>query len=212
LRFTLVTDGPSDQALIPILEWSLRRHGQFAIESQWAELRRLPNPPRQLASRIRLSLELYPCELLFIHRDAEAQPWTQRLEEIVQAVDELRGEVPIPPLVRVVPVRMMEAWLLQNEAAIRAAADNPNGRQELNLPAIREVENIPDPKEVLYRLICSASGLGPRRRRGMNPRRLVHRVADLTDDFSVLDDIPAFARFDTELASALRETGLGTQA
>jgi hypothetical protein len=209
VRFTLVSDGPSDQALIPILMWSLRRHGaRRAIEPQWADPRRVPNPPRQLAPRIRLSLKLYPCELLFIHRDAEAQAFTQRFEEIFQALDELRNEGAIPPFVRVVPIRMMEAWLLLNEAAIRAAADNPNGRDELNLPGIREVENIPDPKEVLHRLLIEASGLGPRRRRALNPRRLVYRVADLSEDFSVLDDIPAFARFDVELGSVLRQTGL----
>ena len=213
MRFTLVTDGPSDQALIPILIWSLRRHGaQSAMEPQWFDPRRLPNPPRQLGPRISLYLKLYPCELLFVHRDAEGQPLSQRVKEIVEAVDEIRADVSIPPFVPVVPVRMMEAWLLQNAPAIRSAADNPNGGDELNLPAIREVENIPDPKEALYRLLITASGLGPRRRRAINPRRLVYRVADLSSDFSVLDAVPAFARFNTELGTVLRQNGLVSQA
>jgi hypothetical protein len=211
VRFTLVSDGPSDQALIPILMWSLRRHGaEWAIEPQWADPRRIADPPRQLAPRIRLSLKLYPCELLFIHRDAEAQPLTRRLEEILHAIDELGGEGAIPPFVCVVPIRMMEAWLLLDEVAIRAAAGNPNGRDELNMPPIRELEDIPDPKDVLHRVLINASGLGARRRRSLNPRRLVYRVAELIEDFSVLDDIPAFARFDTELGRVLRNTGLIT--
>ena len=97
-----------------------------------------------------------------------------------------------------------------DEVAIRAAAGNPNGRDELNMPPIRELEDIPDPKDVLHRVLINASGLGARRRRSLNPRRLVYRVAELIEDFSVLDDIPAFARFDTELGRVLRNTGLIT--
>ena len=209
MRFTLVTDGPSDQALIPILMWSLRRHGATqVIEPQWADPRRIPNPPRLLGPKIRLSLKLFPCELLFVHRDAEAQPFTMRLEEIAQAVAELRHTVTIPPLVPVVPVRMMEAWLLQNGRAIRAAAGNPNGRDDLRLPAIRDVENIPDPKGVLRGALIQASGLRPGRRKALRPSRLVYRVAELSEDFSVLDQIPAFARFNADLLTALRQAGL----
>lgn len=72
LRYTLLSDGSSDKALLPILTWLLRfHHVDCAIQSEWADLRRLPNPPRNLSEEIERSLELYPCDLLFVHRDAE---------------------------------------------------------------------------------------------------------------------------------------------
>jgi len=205
VRFTLVCDGPSDQALIPILIWSLRRRGASEIEPQWADLRRIPDPPRQLVPKIRLTLRLFPCELLFIHRDAEAEPLEDRLHEIREAVDTLRDEVEVPPHVCVVPVRMTEAWLLQSEFAIRSAADNPNGRNALNLPPVRSIETLTDPKAVLYQLLVEASGLGQRRRRALNPRQLVYRIAELIDDFSALDQLPAFTRFNSELSRVFEQ-------
>ncbi len=72
LRFTLVADGSSDRALLPIFIWLLREHfGRIPIQPEFADLRRLPNPPRELFERIAKSVELYPCDLLFVHRDAE---------------------------------------------------------------------------------------------------------------------------------------------
>jgi hypothetical protein len=40
------------------------------------------------------------------------------------------------PVVCVVPVRMMEAWLLIDEMAIRRVAGNPNGRIPIELPVL----------------------------------------------------------------------------
>ena len=61
LRYTLLSDGSSDQALMPILTWLLRAQGiHGAIQPEWADLRRLPRPPRTLSERISFSLDLYP--------------------------------------------------------------------------------------------------------------------------------------------------------
>ena len=74
LRFTLMADGSSDMALLPILVWLLRRHfGSIPIQPEFADLRRLQNPPNELFERIAKSIELYPCDLLFVHRDAERE-------------------------------------------------------------------------------------------------------------------------------------------
>ena len=73
LRVTLVADGSSDRAILPILVWLLREHfGSIPIQPEFSDLRRLQNPPRDLSARIDTSIELYPCDLLFVHRDAEA--------------------------------------------------------------------------------------------------------------------------------------------
>lgn len=75
LRYTLVSDGSSDAALIPILTWLLRNKGlRKAIQSEWADLRQLRWQSKPtLADKICQGVVLYPCELLFVHRDAERE-------------------------------------------------------------------------------------------------------------------------------------------
>lgn len=210
MTYTLVSDGPSDRALLPILTWALRRQGfTGAVNSQWADLTRLKRQPSRLGPKVQLSVELYPCDLLFVHRDAEAQRPADRLGEIAVAVQTIRPPVRVP-FVRVVPVRMMEAWLLFDETSIRLAAGNPNGTEPLPLPRLRHVENIPNPKGHLHELIRSVSGLGAHRRKRLNVSRLVYRIADLVDDFSPLEEVPAFVEFSAELRQALEESGLRT--
>ncbi|NJL26464.1 MAG: hypothetical protein HC897_00625 [Thermoanaerobaculia bacterium] len=199
LRFTLVSEGSSDRALLPVLEWAIRQCRAVDLEPQWAELRSLPNPPRSLADRVRIALELYPCELLFVHRDGDRAGREARLREIKDALATLAE----PPAVCVVPVRALEAWFLFDEAAIRRAAGNPNGRRALDLPAWRDVEALADPKGVLWNVVQAASELEGRRRRAVEVGRAVHRIADLVTDFSPLRRLPAFASFETDLREVL---------
>ena len=76
LTYTLLADGSSDQALMPILTWLLRAQGlKRAIQPEWADLRYLPRPPRTLPARIDRALELYPCEAV-APPASRPQPWT----------------------------------------------------------------------------------------------------------------------------------------
>lgn len=140
-RYTLVADGPSDRALLPIINWVLATTPLTAgIAEQMADFRHLTNPPTTLVARIRLALMQYPCDLLFIHRDAEAERREVRAEEIRMASEAAAA----PTWVPVVPVRMTEAWLLIDDGAIRRSADNPNGTARLPLPGIGALEAIQD--------------------------------------------------------------------
>ena len=149
-----------------------------------------------------------PCELLFVHRDAEQEPLETRTEEIrnafSQATAGMDGE---PPAVCVVPVRMTEAWLLSSEAAIRAAAGNPLGKDEVHLPEPSQVESLPEPKDLLYETLRSASGLTGRRKQRLRVGALTHRVAELTGDFAALRQLRAFVALESELGAAIRQNG-----
>ena len=140
LRYTLLSDGSSDRALMPLLRWLLEGQIEWAIQESWADLRRYPRAPKDLHDRILLSLELYPCDLLFVHRDAEREPLQTRIQEIENALTHAGKSQFLPPAICVVPVRMQEAWLLFDEAAIRRAAGNPNGRERLDLPSVAACE------------------------------------------------------------------------
>lgn len=199
MKYTLLSDGSSDRALVPVLDWTLKQEGVAAIQGEWADFRHLRTPPASLTERIRLAVELYPCDCLFVHRDAEAEPQANRFREIQVAWQEsgVCGSVPV----HVVPVRMTEAWLLHDEVAIRHAASNPSGRIRLNLPRLQSVENLPDPKEVLRNFLVQASGLSRRRR--FDPSAAIHRVAHYITDYSALNRLNGFLAFRQELARVL---------
>lgn len=204
IRYTLLSDGSSDRMLMPILEWLLCQHCmEHAVESAWADLGRLPQPPKSLPDKIRVTLDLYPCDLLFIHRDAEKVSFETRHAEITKALDGLET----PPAICVIPVRMQEAWLLFDEPAIRSAAGNPNGRNKLILPDTRLAENIPDPKELLFSIIRASSGLRGTRLKKMNLHKCAFLVSQSIDDFSPLRSIKAFQALEVQLKSALVANG-----
>jgi hypothetical protein len=162
-----------------------------------------------LEGKIRAGLQLYPCDLLFVHRDSETQSVTRRQDEIREALDEVfRAEGERVPTVCVVPRRMTEAWLLISERVIRAASGNPNGRVPLPMPAPNRLEHLPDPKETLFTLLRTASELHGRRLGSLRVHRLVHRIVELIDDFSPLRVLPAFTAFETQLEEALHEIHL----
>jgi len=204
LRYTLLTDGSSDRALLPVLNWLLRDlNAQGAIQPQWADLGRLRIRPKSLSERILKCLELYPCDLLFVHRDAEGERLETRAGEIAHALKIAGNSQAIPPTVCVVPVRMQEAWLLFDEAAIRRAAGNPNGRQSLRLPKAAVCETLPDPKDVLHTALREACGLAGRRLRQFDPHQAALRLSDLIGNFAPLRSLPAFQRLEADLSHTL---------
>ncbi len=117
LQATLVADGASDAVLVPILRWLMQQLTAQEVEIRWADLRVLARQPRDLTERLAAAVRLHPCRLLFVHRDAENQDPDRRYVEIGAANRTDCRHVCI------VPVRMQEAWLLHDEAALRQAAD-----------------------------------------------------------------------------------------
>src|SRR5947209_2033943 len=151
-RYTLIGDGSSDRCLLPILGWVVSQVPALAgrgVVAQFADLRGLDPPPHRLAERIREAFRLNPCEILFVHRDAEGLALEDRVAEIREAA----GVAEIPSYVPVVPIRMTEAWLLIEETAIRRAAGNPNGKVVLQLPSLQRLERERDPKDLLHQYL-----------------------------------------------------------
>ncbi len=206
LRYTLLSDGSSDEALLPILTWLLRENGiQSAIQSIWADLRRLRKAPQALSGKIKKSVDLYPCDLLFVHRDAENEPYKIRIAEIEKAIQEVRTSLAVLPMICVVPVRMQEAWLLFDEKAIRRASGNPLGHQSLQFPAIAKLEQLPDPKNILHELLREASGLKGRRRKRIPTNKHARRVAEFIEDFSALRTLAAFKALEVDIQRMIEQ-------
>lgn len=202
IRLTLVADGPFDSALLPILIHALRRDSRVTeIDPTFAN--KLPPASEGLARRVDAALGLHPANLLVVHRDAEHETLEFRRQEIARELKRMNSV--LPPWAAAVPVRMTEAWLLFDIAAIRRAAGNPHGTTPLHLPRLQDLETIPDPKRVLYEALTLASGRSGRSLSKFSAHDAATRVAELIDDFSPLETLPAFRRLQEDLASALGE-------
>lgn len=201
LQTTLVTDGSSDKALVPVLRWLFGQVTPEPVELHWSDLRGLPKPPTSLVERLACAVKLYPCQLLLVHRDAEKQPPQLRYDEVAAA-----NQTQLPH-VCVVPVKMQEAWLLLDESALREAAGRPSGTDALNLPTARQWDSVPDPKQVLHDALITASGAKGRRAKQFQPGRAAHRLAELVGDWSPLRQLSAFQRLELDIRSALTELG-----
>jgi hypothetical protein len=200
LRYTLISDGGSDRALLPIIRWTLIESGSSVpwVE-QWADFGLIRRPPATLVDKIELASQLWPCDL-FVHRDAERSSLASRRGEIRRAA----AAVPTaPPVVCIIPIRMMEAWLLLDEQAIREASGNPRGSVALNLPSPARIEQLPDPKRILHESLLTASELPGRRRAKFSLHAAVRQLSGLSESFAALRSLPAFVEFKTELRAAL---------
>ncbi len=201
IRHTLVSDGTTDANLIPIINWTLKQIGGIALsEGVRAEFGRLPKPPEGLAEKMGKAIELHPCDVLFVHRDAEKQSSESRMAEIRAALAAIPRKNQ-PPAVAVVPVRMLEAWLCFDEFAIRKAAGNPNGKTPLGLPSLKRVESRPDPKDDLRKALLAACELSGRRLKKFDTARAFWRIVDCIEDFSPLRELPAFQAFENSIKS-----------
>lgn len=202
LRATLVTDGTSDIVLVPVLQWLIRQLTPEDFEIRWADPRAFREKPRSLTEKLAAAIQAYPCQLLFVHRDAERQEPRARYEEIEAANRTGRSHV------GVVPARMQEAWLLHDEAALREAAGRPSGTEDLGLPPAQRWDRLADPKRILYEALRAANGARGRRAKSFKPGRAAHRLADLITDWTPLRTLVAFAQLEADTRTALVQLGV----
>lgn len=197
LTYTLLTDGSSDKTLVPIINWTLEQIPNIRFNSQYADVSLKHSAG--LFRRAEAAIKFYECDILLVHRDAETVAVNRRIGEIKKHLTQL-GK----PYVPIVPIRMTEAWLLIDEQAIRSAANNPNGTTELNIPGADRLENILDPKNVLFEKLRLASELSTGRLRKFRPESCCHRVAELITDFSQLRNLSAFMQFESDLIACVQ--------
>ncbi|MEM8598746.1 MAG: hypothetical protein AAGF99_02400 [Bacteroidota bacterium] len=184
-----------------MLTWLFREHSPegVALQEAHADFRLHRQAPERsdLGERIRLAAELYPCDVLFVHRDAERVGDTAaRFEEIDAGV---RAAALGLPCIPIVPVRMSEAWLLFDETAVREAAGRPRGRMTLTLPPLTKIEQV-DAKQVLFDSLRTASETTGRRRRSFSVTQARQRVAELIEDFSPLRALETFRMLEHRIA------------
>ena len=218
LRYTLLAEGTSDRALLPIITLTLRANVAATVsldEPTIVDQQRLPLRIKQdRGAWLRSAVAEYPCDLLFVHRDADKDDDTAADAGRPKRMSEIAGwteQATLPKgsgvtIVPVIPVRMTETWLLVDEPAIRAAASNAHGTSPLNLPLLRTLERRRDVKSVLDQALKAASGLRPGRlKKSFDLYK--HRGRIAVTDLSRLRQLPAFRAFETDVAQAVARRG-----
>jgi hypothetical protein len=172
ISFALLREGTSDEGLAALLRELLVASG-FDRVSGLARAYRGTSAEKLAA----LQAEDSDVQVVFVHRDADSRAPDPRRSEIVAASAHFSGDT-IP----IVPIQATEAWLLVDEAAIRTVAGKPNSRVDIGLPALRQIENLSDPKKCLREALVRASETTGRRRReqvnrfSTNRRLLLERL------------------------------------
>lgn len=202
-RALFLGDGPSDQPLGQHAARIAQRAG-CELDVVSPDLRRL-NPPqgRNVAARLKAVLNFDDAfDLVIVHRDAEAAGRDARLSEIQQGVAEVRPTLPALP---VIPIRMTEAWLLMDEAAIRRVAGRPSGTSPLNLPQIPLIEQLADPKQALREALERASGAMGRRLKRFRRDFPAHRrrLLEELDHHGPVSQLSAWQNFESDVASVV---------
>lgn len=200
-KITLLCDGTSDLCIIDILNWIVDESlsdNRFQINAA----RELIPAHGRLRDRLKKVERNHEPDIIICHRDSEENQSEPRLQEIEAEVQAANITTPV---IRAVPVRMIESWLLFDASAIRCAASNRNGNQKLTLPKINLIESLPDPKSVLFDNLRIASGLPPQRLSRFNVHAARHRIPAFVSDFSPLRALPSFLRFEEELIQTVRE-------
>ena len=205
LKYTLITDGSSDKTLMNIIQWLFDDlYPQLPCTGSCADLRKIINPPSvgDVLKRIHEAGNLYPFDILFYHRDAEKNDKDiikKRKEEILGKIDNRLAS----KVVCVVPITMMETWLLINQDAIKKAAGNRNYTGIIDFPVLSKLESIKDPKTILHQTLLMTSGLKGRRLKTFNVHQAVHLVAENIKDYSPLKKLLAFREFENDLKTAV---------
>jgi hypothetical protein len=199
LKYTLIADGSSDSTLLEIIKWTLNDlYPKLATERSFADFRTFRNPPKTISDKVQRAKEYFPYDILFIHRDAEKND----SQIIANRVDEIRSELDeseMQQTVCIIPIRMMETWLLINKDAIKRAAGNRSYQGSIAIPPLKTLESIKNSKELLHNILRVSSGLKGRRLSAFNPHAAVHRVAEYIDDYSSLRQLYAFQFFENDL-------------
>lgn len=203
IKLTLIADGSSDTCLLEIIRWTLNDlYPQRIFEVVEADYRWLKKPFKSLEEKIKNAESYFPYDILIVHRDAEKTDKNvikERYNEIKRAVIANGNLI----FVCLVPVTMMEAWLLIDTNALKKAAGNRNYSKHIELPNIKNLEKTKDPKEIIHKLLKEISGLKGRNLDKFNVHQAVHLVAENIDDFSPLRNLGAFKIFENELKQKL---------
>jgi Domain of unknown function (DUF4276) len=208
----LYAEGRTDERFLPIIiqrttQRILDQHDRMDIDAQ---------PVLVIKKSLRCS-SLEQCILqaaraacgysvLVVHSDGDDRSYKQTLQErfypgygLVQQTEEdiCKSLVPI------VPIRMVEAWMLADPEALQKAMNTTLGIRTLRVPAkAKLVESITYPKETLHQVVQKVHP-GQPRRWSRAKSELYETLAPIIS-LDRLNQVPSYKQFVADLTVALK--------
>jgi hypothetical protein len=188
-----VGEGSSDRPLADLVKLLFLDRGVLLNLSSpdFAQLRDHVGSRLDQKMSVGLSLMGESPDVVIVHRDTDNRDRTVRYDEMLRAYENAK---PADHMVPIIPVRMTEAWLLLDEAAIREVAGNPNGRNPLGLPRGVSVERNSNPKQLLEQAILAAADVTGRKRKCLSQRFYQNRrsLLERLDRFGPITHLPSW--------------------
>lgn len=213
----LYAEGRSDERFLPILlqrvlaDLLSRRAPRVVDVVEPFVLRPAKSPSREEAI-LASAQQSAGYHVLFVHADADdataESAYLERIEPGLSMVQSAYGDgvLVCHHLVPVIPVQMVEAWLLADAEALCAMVGITLVKAASHLPRAHEVEGLSDPKARLIDIIRLAQAQRPRHRRriviGEYYEPLANRVR-----LEELRRLPSYQKLEADLEEMLRQLG-----
>lgn len=145
--------------------------------------------------------------VLCIHADADAptdaQTFEHKIAPAFAAVQNIIDRAVCKNLAAVVPVQMMEAWMLGDKEVLKAELGTNKSNKELGLN--KKPETYPDPKQTIVDAIRIArAGITKRRRRDLSISELYLSIGQKTA-LQELEKLSSYRKFKEEIRRAFRK-------
>ncbi len=213
LVIALYVEGPTDERFLPPL---VRRTAEYLLAGRDIdildpviiddEIHVLPTLEERVVSAAQKAKGFY---LLIVHQDADAPTRDQALDERI--VPSLRNIVQHPEdcqqhIVPLIPVRMVESWMLVDSEAFCAVLPGCHEPENLGFPnSPHQVESIPEPKTFLRHSIDRGLAHRPRRQRQRFSFPRVQSRLGESVRLTALRRVPSYRVFSEEFRDVLRE-------
>lgn len=142
--------------------------------------------------------------VLAIHTDADRETYeTRRRQKIIPAQEALEKheEGCSRYLTPIIPVRMIEAWMLADKRLLKEEMGTDKSDQELEIA--RDPETIADPKSVIEKAIRIATADKPKRRQRLSISDLYSIIGDKVS-LSEMERLDSYRKFQDEVRDTFR--------
>lgn len=164
--------------------------------------------PQYVKDTARLAWEMYGVMSLAVHTDADRDSYEQRVaNKIVPARKELEAldeEKCCKLLTPVIPVRMMEAWMLADKKIFKEEIGTDLSDATLGIE--RDPEVMPDPKNVIEEAIRIATDGLPKRRSRPTIAELYEVIGNAISTDALMS-LPSYRKFKEEVRETFRCLG-----
>lgn len=213
LILALYPEGSTDARFLPPIiqrtaERIIAQYGQDVVDV--SELVIVPKQQHQRREACILSAARHVCHChaLIVHSDADERTPDRALSERIQPGFDLvsrSNEEVCKHLIPVIPVQMIEAWMLADQSALCQVIGTDLSPQNLGLPSRpTEVERDANPKRTLNAVIQRAISARPHRRRQLDFSTRQESLAR-TVNLDTLYSVPSYREFILNFKKTLAE-------